>query len=212
MSAVVNRPRFADAEAFLAWEAMQPVRHEYVDGQVYPKTGALGAQDTIAHNTVAHNTVAHNTITLNAYASLRPALKGTPCRAYCMDLKLRVNDKGDFLYPDLMVTCDARDRPSVEDRFISHPWLIAEVLSDSTAAYDRGRKFELYRSIASLTHYLLVEQDRPHADLFFKNEQGQWVLQALTADDAIEIERLGQPWPVATLFEEVDFTPPAPPA
>ena len=207
MSAVVNRPRFGDAEAFLAWEALQTVRHEYVDGQVYPKTGALGAQDTIAHNTVAHNT-----ITLNAYASLRPALKGTPCRAYCTDLKLRVNDKGDFLYPDLMVTCDARDRPSVEDRFISHPWLIAEVLSDSTAAYDRGRKFELYRNIASLTHYLLIEQDRPHADLFFKNEQGQWVLQALTADDAIQIERLGQPWPVATLFEEVDFTPPAPPA
>jgi hypothetical protein len=58
----------------------------------------------------------------------------------------------------------------------------------------------------------LIEQDRPHADLFFKNEQGQWVLQALTADDAIQIERLGQPWPVATLFEEVDFTPPAPPA
>ena len=207
MSAVVNRPRFGDAEAFLAWEALQTVRHEYVDGQVYPKTGALGAQDTIAHNTVAHNT-----ITLNAYASLRPALKGTPCRAYCTDLKLRVNDKGDFLYPDLMVTCDARDRPSVEDRFISHPWLIAEVLSDSTAAYDRGRKFELYRNIASLTHYLLIEQDRPHADLFFKNEQGQWVLQALTADDAIQIERLGQLWPVATLFEEVDFTPPAPPA
>ena len=207
MSAVVNRPRFADAEAFLAWEAMQPVRHEYVDGQVYPKTGALGAQDTIAHNTVAHNT-----ITLNAYASLRPALKDTPCRAYCLDLKLRVNDKGDFLYPDLMVTCDARDRPSVEDRFISHPWLIAEVLSDSTAAYDRGRKFELYRGVATLTHYLLIEQDRPHADLFFKNEQGQWVLQALTADDAIQIDRLGQPWPVATLFEEVDFTPAAPTA
>ena len=207
MSAVVNRPRFADAEAFLAWEALQPVRHEYVDGQVYPKTGALGAQDTIAHNTVAHNT-----ITLNAYASLRPALKGTPCRAYCTDLKLRVNDKGDFLYPDLMVTCDSRDRRPEEQRFISHPWLIAEVLSDSTAAYDRGRKFELYRSIATLTHYLLIEQDRPHADLFFKNEQGQWVLQALTADDAIQIERLGQPWPVATLFEEVDFTPPAPPA
>ena len=207
MSAVVNRPRFADAEAFLAWEALQPERHEYVGGQVYPKTGALGAQDTIAHNTVAHNT-----ITLNAYASLRPALKGTPCRAYCMDLKLRVNDKGDFLYPDLMVTCDSRDRRPEEQRFISHPWLIAEVLSDSTAAYDRGRKFELYRSIASLTHYLLIEQDRPHADLFFKNEQGQWVLQALTADDAIQIERLGQPWPVATLFEEVDFTPPAPPA
>jgi len=197
MSAVMSSPRFVDAQAYLAWEELQPERHEYVDGEVYAMVGARST---------------HNTITLNAYASLRPALKGTPCRIYCMDLKLRVNDKGDFLYPDLMVTCDARDRPSVEDRFISHPWLIAEVLSDSTAAYDRGRKFELYRGVASLTHYLLIEQDRPHADLFYKNEQGQWVLQALTADDAIEIERLGQPWPVVTLFEEVDFTPPAPPA
>jgi hypothetical protein len=181
----------------LAWEELQPERHEYVDGEVYAMTGALAP---------------HNFISGNAYVWLRQALRGSPCSVFIDSHKLRINAQGDFLYPDVMVTCDSRDRRPEEQRFISHPWLIAEVLSDSTAAYDRGRKFELYRSIASLTHYLLIEQDRPHADLFFKNEQGQWVLQALTADDAIEIERLGQPWPVATLFEEVDFTPPAPPA
>ena len=197
MSAVMSSPRFADAQAYLAWEALQPERHEYVDGEVYAMTGALAP---------------HNFISGNAYVWLRQALRGSPCSVFIDSHKLRINAQGDFLYPDVMVTCDSRDRRPEEQRFISHPWLIAEVLSDSTAAYDRGRKFELYRSIATLTHYLLIEQDRPHADLFFKNEQGQWVLQALTADDAIEIERLGQPWPVATLFEEVDFTPPAPPA
>ena len=191
MSAVMNRPHFADAEAYLAWEALQPERHELVDGEVYAMTGALAP---------------HNFISGNAYVWLRQALRGAPCSVFIDSHKLRINAQGGFLYPDVMVTCDPRDRRPEEPRFISHPWLIAEVLSDSTAAYDRGRKFELYRGIATLTHYLLIEQDRPHADLFFKNEQGQWVLQALTADDAIEIERLGQPWPVASLFEDVDFT------
>ena len=196
MSAVLSPPRFADAEAYLAWEALQIERHEYVDGEIYAMVGARST---------------HNTVTLNAYTFLRLALKGGSCRTYCLDLKLRVSEPGNFLYPDVMVTCDPRDRPSVEDRYISHPWLVVEVLSDSTAAYDRGRKFELYRGIDTLTHYLLIEQTRPYAELFFKNDQGQWVLQPLQADSVIDIDRLGQPWPVATLFEQIDFTPAAQP-
>ncbi len=191
MSAVMNSPRFADAEAYLAWEELQPERHELVDGEVYAMTGALAP---------------HNFISGNAYVWLRQALRGTPCSVFIDSHKLRINAQGGFLYPDVMVTCDPRDRRPEEPRFISHPWLIAEVISDSTAADDRGHKFELYRGIETLTHYLLIEQDRPHADLFFKNEQGQWVLQPLQADGLIPIDRLGQPWPVASLFEDVDFT------
>ena len=192
MSAVFKTPRFADAEAYLAWEALQPERHEYVDGEVYAMTGAR---------------VKHNLISGNAYVWLRQTLRGAPCNVFSDGLKLQVNLNGDHLYPDLMVTCDPRDLQSSDDRYISHPWLVAEVLSDSTAAYDRGRKFELYRSIDTLTHYLLIEQSRPYAELFFKNQQGLWVLQPLQADGLIPIERLGQPWPVASLFEGVDFTP-----
>ena len=197
MSAVFKTPRFADAEAYLAWEELQPERHEYVDGELYAMTGAR---------------VKHNLISGNAYIWLRQTLRGSPCSVFSDGLKLQVSPKGDYLYPDLMVTCDPRDAQPDEDRFISHPWLVAEVLSDSTAAYDRSRKFELYRSIDTLTHYLLIEQTRPYAELFFKNEQGLWVLQPLQADGVIPIERLGQPWPVASLFEGVDFTPASPPA
>ena len=192
------KSRFVDAEAYLAWEELQPERHEYVDGEIYAMTGVR---------------VAHNDININALVFLRRALKGTPCKVFGIDLKLQVNPNGDHLYPDVMVSCDPRDLQSIEDRFISHPWLVAEVLSDSTAANDRGRKFELYRTVDTLTHYLLIEQTRPYAELFFKNEQGLWVLQPLQADGVITIERLGQPWPVASLFEGVDFTPAtAPPA
>ena len=201
MSAVLNAPRFADAQAYLAWEELQPERHEYVDGEVYAMTGVR---------------VAHNDINFNAVGFLRQALKGKPCKVFGIDLKLQVSPNGDHLYPDLMVTCDPRDIQAGDGRFISHPWLVAEVLSDSTAAYDRGRKFELYRSIDTLTHYLLIEQSRPYAELFFKNQQGLWVLQPLQADGLIPIDRLGQPWPVASLFEDVDFTAadadPKPPA
>ena len=192
MSAVMKPAKFADAEAFLAWEETQTERHEYVDGEVYAMVGAR---------------VTHNIVTLNAAFWLKQSLRGSPCRVLAEGVKLHVNDAGDFLYPDVMVTCDPRDRQPEEDRFIAHPWLVVEVLSDSTAAFDRGRKFELYREIDTLTHYLLVEQSRQHADLFTKNEQSQWVLQPLSATDSITIERLGQPWPVAGLYEDVDFNP-----
>lgn len=193
MSAVLKPRQFADAEAYLAWEEAQPGRNEYVDGMIHAMVGAR---------------MAHELIAGNAYTWLRGAVRGTPCRVFVEGLKLRIDDAGDFVYPDVMVTCDPRDRDPTEDRYIAHPWLVVEVLSDSTAAFDRGRKFDLYRQIDTLTHYLLVEQDRQHADLFVRNEQSQWVLHPLTATDTIAIDRLGQPWPVASLYEDVDFTPP----
>jgi len=193
VSVVIKPPKFADAEAFLAWEEAQTERHEYVDGEVYPMVGARRG---------------HSIIAGNAFIWLRQAFRGSPCMAYGEGMKLHLNEAGDFLYPDVMVTCDPRDRHPGEDRYIAHPWLIAEVLSESTAALDRGRKFELYRQIDALTHYLLVEQSRPHADLFVKNAQSQWVLHPLAVADNIPIEQLGRPWPVASLYEDVDFNPP----
>lgn len=196
MRAVLKAPRFTNTEDYLAWEAQQTERHELVDGDAYAMVGAR---------------LTHNTIAFNAVIFLRQALKGTQCRVHGLDAKLNTDADGNFLYPDAMVTCDPRDRQPGEDRFISHPWLVVEVLSDSTAAYDRGRKFEIYRTIDTLTHYLLVEQDRPRAELFTRNEQGLWVLHPLTADDRVPIDRIAQPWPVASLFDEVDFVPaPAP--
>lgn len=197
MSAVLKPPRFASAEEYLAWEELQPGRNEYVDGEVYAMVGAR---------------LTHNTISLNACMWLRQAFKGRPCRVYGFEAKLQIAESGDHLYPDVVVTCDPRDRDGGEALFIRHPWLVVEVLSDSTAAYDRGRKFELYRGIGTLTHYLLVEQSRPHAELFFKNPLGQWVLQPLALSDDMQIDRLGQPWPVASLYEDVDFGPAARPA
>ena len=197
MSAVMTPPRFAYGEAYLAWHALQTERHEYLGGEILAMTAAWAANNLIAGN---------------AYIGLWQGLRGAPCSVFVNDLKRLINPEGDCLYPDVMVTCDPRDRQPGEDRFIRHPWLIGEVLSDSTAAYDCGRKFEFYRNIATLTHCLLIEQDRPDAELFCKNDQGQWVVQPLAASDAMQIDALGQPWPVASLFDDVDFSLAAAPA
>jgi Uma2 family endonuclease len=93
---------------------------------------------------------------------------------------------------------------------VQHPWLVVEVLSESTAAFDRGRKFEHYRLVESLTHYLLVDATRPQADLFCRNAQGLWVLHPLGPGDSIHIhEPHAIDWPVAALFEGVPFEPAA---
>ncbi len=190
MSAVLKPPRFADPEAYLAWEELQAERHEYVGGELYAMVGARKAHEIIAGN---------------AYVWLRQALRGAACQVFASGLKLRVKESGDFVYPDAMLTCDPRDLQPGEDRYIAHPWLIVEVLSESTAAFDRGAKFALYRQIDTLTHYLLVEQGLPQVDLFVKNERSTWELLPLCAADSIAIERLGRPWPVALLYEGVDL-------
>jgi Uma2 family endonuclease len=192
MSAVMTPTRMTPDE-YLAWESTQQGRHEYIGGEVFAMTGAP---------------LNHNRIVGNVLVFLRQALRGLPCEAFCTDVKLMVGASREYLYPDALVTCDPRDRADGTALSVSHPWLVVEVLSDSTAAYDRGAKFERYRRVESLTHYLLVEQTRPYAELFRKNAQGEWVLQPLSGTETLHIERPHDfDWPMATLFEGVPFEP-----
>ncbi|MBI4754190.1 MAG: Uma2 family endonuclease [Betaproteobacteria bacterium] len=178
-----------DAEAYLAWEATQPERHEYIGGEVFAMTGARDG---------------HNTIALNIAAWLRSALRGGPCRAFVADMKVQVEAANAFFYPDVFVTCDPRDRGPEADLAKRHPVLVVEVLSDSTAGYDRGRKFEFYQQIPTLLEYLLVEADRQHADLFRRNAEGLWVLHPTAAGGTLTLESLGLELPMDTVYEDVE--------
>lgn len=181
---------------FMHWEAEQSERHEYINGEVFAMTGARDG---------------HNTIALNIASALRTALRGSPCRAFIADMKLRIDAADAAFYPDVMVTCDARDRMAATDLAKQHPVLIVEVLSESTSAYDRGLKFELYRNIDTLREYLLVEQDRRHADLFRREDdaagKARWVLYASGAADDVVLESVGVLLSMDTLFEDVAFAP-----
>jgi Uma2 family endonuclease len=186
-----TQPRF-DVESYLAWEETQPERHEYFAGEVLAMSGG---------------TDAHYTITLNVAANLKRALAGTPCRPFVSGMKVRIAtaDADAILYPDVFVTCDVRDKTPEAALAKGHPLLIVEVLSDSTAAYDRGRKFELYQQIAELQEYLIIEQDRAHADLFRKNAEGLWVLHPIAADGTITLQSVNLSLPLAGAYADVDL-------
>ncbi len=176
---------------YMAWEAEQAERHEYLNGEVFAMTGARDA---------------HNTIALNIAGHLREKLRGTPCRAFIADMKLRVDAADAVFYPDVLVTCDPRDKGANADTAKRHPSLIVEVLSESTAAYDRGLKFEHYRNIETLREYLLVEQDRRHIDLFRRGEDGRWVLEPIGDMAPIELLDPSVALSLDEIYEDVDFT------
>jgi Uma2 family endonuclease len=179
-----------DVESYLAWEETQAERHEYFAGDVFAMSGGSDA---------------HYTIIGNLFAGLRTALSGTPCRPFVSGMKVRIASADAMLYPDVFVTCDSRDKAPEAALAKAHPLLVAEVLSDSTAAYDRGRKFELYQKIAELQEYVILEQDRQHADLFRKNEAGLWVMHPAGEGDTLELSSVGLQLPLAELYADVDF-------
>ncbi|MGB2903015.1 MAG: Uma2 family endonuclease [Candidatus Dechloromonas phosphoritropha] len=179
-----------DLEADLAWEETQIERHEYLAGEVF---------------VMSSGTDAHYAILGNFFAGLKASLSGTPCRPFVSGMKVHIETADAVLYPDVFVTCGARDKTSEAALAKAHPTLIAEVLSDSTAAYDRGRKFELYQQIAELQEYLIIEQDRSHADLFRKNDEGLWVLHPIPPGGTINLQSLKLSLPLAELYVDVEL-------
>ena len=183
------------ADDYLAGEVLSPIRHEYVAGEVFAMAGA---------------TEEHATIALNFASLLRAQVRGGPCRVYIADMKLRVDAADAFFYPDVFVTCDPRD--AGEPLVKRHPALICEVLSESTEAYDRGGKFAAYRTLETLSEYLLIDSRRRSVEVFRRQPDG-WLLAPVAPDGQLELISLGLSCAVDALYEDVVFPTPAnPPA
>ena len=184
MALVQERMTFGTQE-YLAWEAEQIDKHEYVAGEVFAMMGARRV---------------HVIVMGNIFAGLREHLRGTPCQAFVTDMKLNVQAMDAFYYPDVMVTCDDADK--VADLYIEHPKLIIEVLSDSTSAYDRGVKFAAYRKIESLEEYVLVDIDRKGVESFRRQPDGLWLLRDFTGGESCVFESVALTMPMARVFED----------
>ena len=176
-----------DAEAYLAWEDEQARKHEYVRGEAFAMVGARRE---------------HVVVTLNIGAALKQRLRGGPCQAYISDLKLRVEAADAFFYPDAMVSCDARDHAA--SQFIAHPILIVEVLSDSTAAFDRGDKFAAYRTLPSLQDYVLVDIPSRRVEVFRRVPDEDWLFHEFLPEQGdCQFPALGLSIPFDEIFENV---------
>ena len=184
MTGPAARPLF-DASAYLDWEAEQPEKHEYLDGEVFAMAGASEV---------------HVTLALNLAMALRNHLRGGPCSVFISDMKLRVEADNAFFYPDVFVTCAETDR--AHSHYKAAPSLVVEVLSPTTSAYDRGAKFAAYRKLPSLREYALVDTERLSVDLFRRNEGGHWVLYPSEAGDAVEFAGVGLSVPMERLYED----------
>ena len=138
---------------FLEWENRQEARHELLDGEIVAMTGG---------------TVAHAALILQLGSALFNHLRGTPCRVFTSDLKVRAAE--NLFYPDVVVSCDPQDNDSV---LCNNPKLIIEVLSNSTASKDRHKKRLAYQQIDSLEEYVLVAQEAKHVEIYRRADRWQ---------------------------------------
>lgn len=155
-------------EEYLRQEREAETRSEYFAGQVFAMSGGTGDHSLIAANLIREVGV---------------ALKGSSCKTFTSDLRVKVDRSGAYTYPDLTV---ARGGAEFEDRHrdtLLNPTLLVEVLSQSTEAKDRGWKFIQYRQIPALREYLLVSQDRPFLELCVRRGD-EWVLREIRGLDA----------------------------
>ena len=176
-----------DANAYLAWEETQTEKHEFMAGETFAMVGARREHVLVAGN---------------FFAALKQRLRGTPCQTFIADMKLQVEAADAFFYPDIMVSCHQDDRQA--EQFLSHPTLIAEVLSDSTAAFDRGDKFAAYRSLASLKEYVIVDINALRIECYRRTPDNEWLLHDYTGEENCEFSSLGITVPVAEIFEDVE--------
>ncbi|AFY60098.1 Uma2 family endonuclease [Synechococcus sp. PCC 6312] len=187
VAAQEREPYFSPDEYFI-WEEGQLERHELIDGRVYAMTG--GTQN-------------HSAIKLNIGSLIRAQMRGSQCRVFDSDLKVNILYTSNYTYPDLSVTCDERDRQN--QYYISYPCLIVEVLSPSTEAYDRGKKFEHYRHNPNLTDYVLVSSDEIAIDIYHKNDAGEWLILSYRPGDQVELKSIGLSLPIEQFYEDVIF-------
>lgn len=192
MIAVKNNDRYFTPEEYFAWEEKQLEKHELIDGLVYAMSG--GTQN-------------HSAIQLNIGSLIQAHLRGGQCRVFNSDLKVNILNTRNYTYPDLSVTCDGRDRESAI--YITYPCLIIEVLSSSTEAYDRGKKFEKYRRNPKLVDYVLVSSEEISIDIYHKNDADEWLILSYREGDKVWLRSIDLTILIEQFYEEVVFdTPP----
>jgi Uma2 family endonuclease len=148
-------------EEYLALERQAGYKSEYFDGEIFAMTGASRR---------------HNLVAGNILATLHSQLRKRPCEIYPSDMRVKVSPTGLYTYPDVSVVCGEPMFDDEQRDTLLNPTVLVEVLSKSTASYDRGEKFEHYRKIKSLAEYLVVAQDKYHVEQYTRQPDDRWLL------------------------------------
>jgi Uma2 family endonuclease len=187
-------------EEYLTLERAAEERHEYVDGCVYAMAG---------------ESPEHGTICFNLATALGPQLRGTACRGFTKDTKVRCGPsprpgdsrEGFFAYPDLVVVCGLMQFHDQVRDVLLNPTVLIEVLSPSTEAFDRGEKFQRYRTwLPTLTDYVMVAQDKPLIEHYQRTTAGRWELTTLEGAEArLSLPSIACTVPLVEVYDRVEF-------
>ena len=180
-------------QEYLALERQAEAKSEYIQGEIFAMAG--GSED-------------HNLIMTNILRELSGQLKGKPCRVYPSDMRVWVPAYEKYTYPDVTVVCgEPQFQDAVRDTLLN-PTVIIEVLSPSTEKHDRGKKFERYKSLLSVTDYILVAQDEPLLDHYARQPRDQWLLTtARGRDGRLPIAGIGCTLWLSEVYDKVEFAP-----
>lgn len=179
------------AEEYLELEESADYKSEYYKGDIFAMAGA---------------SVNHNRIVGNLHTALNLALSDSKCEAFMSDLRIYVEAVDLFTYPDITVVCDQPKFYKNRDDTITNPLVIFEVLSESTKNYDRGDKFEFYRTLPSLQEYVLVDQSKVHVEHFYLTAERHWLLTDYNStEDVLKLVKIDFAIPVKEIYQRVSW-------
>lgn len=185
MATQPHRPSMSIEEYLDLDRRSSETRYEYIDGYVRMLAG--GTPD-------------HAKIAANVIGVLYGVLEGSTCGVYTSDVRVCLSETR-YAYPDIAVSCDARDQE--QEEMIQYPCLIVEVLSPSTEAYDRGRKLAYYRQCPSIREYVLVDSQRQTVEVFRREKNTFWTYHAFGPGDEVELASLSVRFPLVKLYRNV---------
>lgn len=180
---------------FTRWEQAQPMKYEFVDGKVL---AVYRDEDFVDVSPRWHDAVARN-----VYALLKSHLRDTTCRAYIADMQVQVAAAGNSVYPDVVVSCEAEALSADLPLTLTQPKVIVEVLSPTTANYDRSEKFNQYRLMPSLLEYVLMDPSSKTIDIYRRQPSGDWLLAVGDGEIGLILPTLNFSASRAAVFEDV---------
>ena len=182
---------FATLDEYFAIEEASAIRHEYYRGRILAMAGG---------------TYGHALIITNASGELRALLKGRTCDVIANELRLAADPDAHYTYPDVLVICGEPVFQGGRKHTVMNPVVIIEVLSPSTEAVDRGRKFADYRKLPTLMEYVMISQHEPRVEVYRLGLAGQWTLfEYIGLDIAVQFESLGVELPMSEIYQRVSF-------
>jgi Uma2 family endonuclease len=176
-------------EEYLRGERLAQTRSEFHEGEVYAMSGG---------------SYRHSRLKSNLALVFGLALRGKSCRPTDSDMRVHIPGSGNFTYPDLSIVCGTPAFLDENQDTLLNPRVIFEVLSDSTAAFDRGKKFWYYRHLDSLTDYVLVSQDEVLIEHYTRQSNGGWLLRSIESGERLVIESIGCEVSVAEVCEDIE--------